>query len=393
MKMTDLTIVRLRDTLKPKANRTPHWHRLQPSLFLGYLPQRGGGAGTWSAKARIDGKAQQKALGAFAEVPEAERFRKAKAAAEAYLKLEEAGGRAVVLLDTVEDACREYAKTHPSATAFFRLSVYPNPIAIVKLEKLRRAHLVAWREDLETRAVKGRKGAVRQRANSSINREMAPLRAALNKVLAKGQPNTEAAWQEAIKPISNEDAVNRRNLYLDHDQRRALLANISDANAEPFVRALCLLPVRPGALSELTVASYVKQTDELQIGKDKKHKPRLIHLNDPATALVKAQIAKAKAGPVTPIDTSAALLFTRANGQAWDRDYWNDPIAQAAKAAKLPPSTTYTLRHSTITDLVMAGEPILTIAQLAGTSVKMIQDHYGHLRPKASRKALDALAL
>jgi hypothetical protein len=51
------------------------------------------------------------------------------------------------------------------------------------------------------------------------------------------------------------------------------------------------------------------------------------------------------------------------------------------------------LRHSTITDLVSAGLPLLTIAQISGTSAEMIERHYGHLASDAAVKALGKLAL
>ena len=57
-----------------------------------------------------------------------------------------------------------------------------------------------------------------------------------------------------------------------------------------------------------------------------------------------------------------------------------------------PKTTAYTLRHSTITDLVTSGLPILTIAQISGTSVEMIEKHYGHLRNDAALTALEQLA-
>jgi hypothetical protein len=39
------------------------------------------------------------------------------------------------------------------------------------------------------------------------------------------RPNTEAAWQEPLKPVKN--AVKRRTLYLDREQRRQLLQHVS----------------------------------------------------------------------------------------------------------------------------------------------------------------------
>jgi site-specific recombinase XerD len=63
-------------------------------------------------------------------------------------------------------------------------------------------------------------------------------------------------------------------------------------------------------------------------------------------------------------------------------------------AAGLPDgASAYTLRHSTITDLVRGGLDLLTVASLAGTSVLMIQKHYGQHQPGAATAALAAIAI
>ena len=41
---------------------------------------------------------------------------------------------------------------------------------------------------------------------------------------------------------------------------------------------------------------------------------------------------------------------------------------------------------------VTAGLPLLTIAQISGTSAEMIERHYGHLASDAALKALGQLA-
>ena len=121
------------------------------------------------------------------------------------------------------------------------------------------------------------------------------------------------------------------------------------------------------------------------MGKDKNGKPRRIKLPVEASNLLASQL-------IDKLPT--APLFRRANGQPWDKDSWKAPIKEAATAACLPAGTSaYTLRHSTITDLVSAGLPLLTIAQISGTSAEMIERHYGHLTSDAAVKALDALAL
>jgi integrase len=123
----------------------------------------------------------------------------------------------------------------------------------------------------------------------------------------------------------------------------------------------------------------------LTIGKDKSGKPRRILVPRAAAKLLAAQ-AKSKL-----LDTP---LLRRANGQPWDKETWKRPIAAAVIEAKLPiGATAYTLRHSTITDLVNAGLPLLTVAQISDTSAEMIERHYGHLNRRAAADALAGLAL
>lgn len=383
----DLSKVGGRERLK--LQREPHWQRLHAGCFLGFRPSKRGGKGTWIARAYDEdaGKYRLRSLGDFGALAGNEMFAAAKKEAEALAELVEAGGQVRAKMETVADACREYAKSRPEAGQRFKRYVYVDPIAKVKLCKLRRRHVKDWRERLEVRPAlvsrrKEGKPVHRKRAASTLNRDMAVLRAALAKVLSPGAPNSEAAWQEPLKAVQN--ANGRRTLYLDRRQRRKLVETVN-GEARPFVRALCLLPLRPGALAGLTAGDFDKRTAELTIGKDKTGKPRRIQLPQEAANLLAAQAKNKLPG---------APLFMRANGKAWDKNSWKLPIVAAVVAAALPRDTTaYTLRHSTITDLVSAGLPLLTIAQISGTSAEMIEQHYGHLASDAAVKALGELAL
>jgi integrase len=385
--MADLSKVSERDGLKQR--REPHWQRLRPGCFLGYRPSAKGGAGTWIARAYEEETSSYRlrALGSFGDNRPRDRFGHAKQAAEAFAGEVERGSIAEEKLETVEDACKRFAQSHSEAGDRFRRYVYSDPIAKVKLAKLRRSHVATWRERLEatpalvSRRKKG-EAITRPRSPATLNRDMAVLRTALGAVLPLGAPNTEAAWQEPLRPVKN--AVKRRTLYLNRDQRRKLIGAV-DKEAEPFVRAMCLLPLRPGAVAALTAGDFDKRTSELTIGNDKAgHRRRIV------VPKVAAQLFATAAKSKLP----AAPLFTRSNGKAWDKETWNDALAAAAKAAKLPPNVTaYTLRHSTITDLVTAGLPLLTVAQISGTSAEMIEKHYGHLVRDAAVEALAGLAL
>jgi len=390
----DLSKVGERERLKPRLGDEPHWQRLRPGCHLGYRPSMRGGIGTWFARAREGdtGKYLRKALGDYGHLVGNERFAAARKDAEGWTDQVETGGVREEKIETVADAARAYlnekADVNGIAAGVFRRHVFDDPIAKVKLDKLRRHHLKAWRRRLEdTPALLSRnKGGVtrsKKRAASTVNRDMVPLRAALAALLPPGAPGTDAAWQEALKPMKG--ASGHRTLYLDRDERRKLLAH-AGGDVAPFLHALCLLPLRPGTHAGRVAGDFDKRTRTLVIGRETKTgKARKITVPQ-ATADFLAGEAKGK--------LPAAPLFRQASGKPWDKDAWKGPIKEAAAAAGLPGGTcAYTLRHSVITDLVTGGLPILTVAQISGTSVAMIEKHYGHLVGSGAEEALARLAL
>lgn len=382
--MTDLTTVRTREKLAPR--REPYWQRLAMGQFLGFRPSTIGKGGTWIARFYDPdtGRKPIRSLGDFGHLPPSDRHAAAaKEAREWFDHLSHGGSEDDV---TIRQVCERYAAKRPDAATRFGRYVYADPIASIKLRKLRKHHIEAWRGRLEampamvTRNKTGH-AVTRARSVATVNRDMVPFRAALNEALERGEVATAHAWQSALKPA---EAKARRTLYLDKAERRALLAKLPE-DAATFCRGLCLLPLRPGALAALTVADLDARTSTLTIERDKANGDRRILLPAETATLVKAQ-AKGKL-PLAP-------LFARADGKAWDKDAWKGPVKAAARAAGLPESATaYTLRHSTITDLVSGGLDLLTVAQISGTSVRMIEKHYGHLRSELAQAALAGLAL
>ena len=211
---------------------------------------------------------------------------------------------------------------------------------------------------------------------------MTSLRAALNQAHDEGAITTDMAWRVPLRRIENADG--RRDAYLDRKQRSALIAH-AEPDVALFLRGMSLVPLRPGALASLTVASFQPKLGVLTIGKDKTGGDRRIKLPEQTAAFFALQSKDKLPG---------APLLSRAAGKAWDKDAWKKPIKAAAKAAGLPLSVTaYSMRHSAITDLITGGLAILTAAQLSGTSVAMIEKHYGHLRAEEAENALASLAL
>jgi len=376
--LPDLSRIGDREKLKAKAGDEPHWQRLRQGVYLGYRPSKKKVGGTWFARCYDpdSNRNTRKRLGDYGTLSGHDVFKQAKADAEAWAETVESGGERARDMVTVKDACEAYLEQKPGSIAegVFRRHVYSDPIAKVKLDKLRRHHLKAWRKRLEeapalvTRTKDAEKKQVKERSKSTVNRDMVPLRAALGMVLKPGAPNTDAAWQEALVPFKG--VGGRRGVYLDRGERKAL-ADIVAEEARPFLRGLCLLPLRPGALARLRVQDFDKRTRALTVGKDKNGNPRQVTMPPVIAEFFQEQVQNKLPG---------ALIFARSDGAAWNKDAWKHPIKEAVKAARLPhAASAYTIRHSVITDLIRARLPILTVAQLSGTGVAMIEKHYGHL--------------
>lgn len=377
-----LDTVAARSKLTPRNG--PYWHRVAQGQHLGF--RVGVEGGTWFAKYRDadTGKRHQTGLGEFANLPPSDRFDAAMQAARDWFAHLGKGG--AVQSYTVKDACDRYAaaleRTKDSAVddvrRRFAQYVYDTDLAKIELDRLRPVHVTTWRNHLQDRPTpRGTK-----RTASTLNRDMTPLRSALNMAHRDQLVTSDTAWAVALLPISNADRS--RDLYLDRQQRQALI----DATAPDlglFARALCALPLRPGAMASLTVGDYDRRLKTLKIDSDKAGAGRRIQLPDTTAALFD-EASKDK--------LPAALLFTRADGAKWIKDKWGCPFKAAADDAGLPAGATiYVLRHSVITDLVHAGVDLLTVAQISGTSLRMIEKHYGHLTGAAAAAALAKVAL
>lgn len=368
------------------------WHKHSIGQYVGFR-KTSADLGMWWARVRdpATGKQHYRSLGEFAEHQPAKRYAAALKAAIEWFGQADAG--VTPHRQTVADACAAYVKLIRRTSeakarrteADFRRFVEGDSLAKVELGKLKRAHLDEWRSRISVvpaRLGRGKRVKATPRAPATINRDIVPLRAALNLALEGGLVVSDLAWRVALKPIK--DADRRRSLYLEKSERAKLLASAPD-EVRPFLRGLAVLPLRPGALASLTVADFNPKLKTLRIGVDKTAGERWVRVPD-ATAEFFAEQAKGK--------LPAAPLISTRDGGHWTKDRWKRPVAAAVLAAKLPAATTaYTLRHSVITDLVHSGLDLLTIAQISGTSVAMIEKHYGHLRQDRASQALATLSL
>ncbi|MEQ9010074.1 tyrosine-type recombinase/integrase [Algiphilus sp.] len=393
----NIQTVKQRTALTPR--REPYWATLATGRHIGYRRKDDGGS--WIARAYDPATRKRiyRALPEVSRVAASEQFSEASRKAREWFNHLDRGGRPETI--TVAEACELYAKDQrdkkgdtaaDDAEKRFKRYINDDPIANIQVDKLQRRHVAEWRKRMSAvPAAPPRRGAkykdapappMRKRTDSTVNRDMVCVRAALNYAKREGYVTTDFAWSEPLKPKANADG--RRDLYIDRAQRLALI-NALPSDLAAFVRGLCLLPLRPGALAKIKVSDFDARAGILHVKLDKAGSNRKIPLPDQTAKMLREQMKNKLPG---------ALLFTRGDGEPWTKDYWKKKVSSAARDAELPEGVTlYTIRHSVITDLVTGGFDVFTIARLAGTSVLMIQNHYCKVKEELARDALAGLSL
>lgn len=372
-----------------RANE-PYWgHPLSRGRALGFR-KIAADKGSWIARMRSDDsnkKYEYEPLGFTSELD----YAKAREAADHWFKLKVDGVNTGDVV-TVADACRAYVTerrksksedcAHDAEKRFER-SVYggggkdgkrhkANPISTAPLSKLRAARVREWRDGLGL-------------APGATNRTLIAFKAALNLAVREKQaPAALGLELRLVKPLPG--GKKRRDLYLDRKQRRALLKAAKGAMRD-LIEGAALTGARAGELVNATVSQFDARTKSMTF--TGKTGSRTVPLS-PAAAKLLAGLADGKA----PADR----LFLRDDGQPWAHSDWDELMREAAKAAELPaePRTgvcLYTLRHCFITEALLGGLPTLEVARLVGTSVQMIEAHYGHLCANSARQRLAKVAM
>jgi len=363
----------IRNRLEPR--REPYWGApIAHGLFLGF--RRAEFGGTWIARLHDEDKRHRyHSIGVLSADLD---YEAARNAALAWKRHVEAGVK-VTHVDTVADACREYVqdreKQKGKASAHdadlrFKRTVYHAPIGRLALGKVTQKRIEDWRDELAPSD--GDRNAL---SPASLNRTLASLKAALNYAVTRRYVSAERAIEWAlVKPFKVD---NRRDLFLDLAQRRALLSHAT-GGVRDLIEAVMLTGTRAGELTGAKRSQFDARTFSMTfIGKTGK---RSVPLSPPAVALFK-RLAHDK--------LPAANLFTRDDGKPWAPSDWDKLVRDAASAAKLPAGVClYTLRHSFITEAITGGLSPLDVARLVGTSLVMIDKHYGHLAQTAARERL-----
>lgn len=356
---------------KLAPRRDPYWGPpIRPNLHVGFR-KTPNGSETWIARfKREDGGRTFKPLGRVDEIEHADAVEKTIA----WFRDLERGiddGSA-----TVENVCKAYVKglreakreaTAHDAEKRFERVVYGTSFGNLQLAKLRAAHIRTWRSSTSEK---------RATSLATDNRNLSALKAALNQAVRDRRVAAHASIEWSTVP-PHKNAGKRRDLFLDLEQRRALLS-AAKGGVRDLIEATILTGARAGELVSATRSQFDARTESLTL--KGKTGSRTIQLSAAAVALFE-RLSKSK--------LPTAFLLVRDDGKRWAHSDWDKLVRDAAKKAKLPVGVClYTLRHSWISAAIMAGMTTLDVARLAGTSVQMIERHYGHLADSHIREKL-----
>ncbi|MEX2051911.1 MAG: tyrosine-type recombinase/integrase [Steroidobacteraceae bacterium] len=362
----------MRRAVRPR--REPYWGPpLARGRYVGFR-KIADEEGSWIARAREeDGHQRYKSLGIATPVLDYDAA--CKEARRWFADLEAGVSDEAI---TVSQACREYVddRRHEKGEASardaemrFARTIYDMELGRRPLSKVRTNHILAWRDSLPL-------------AKPSANRTLTALKAALNLAVRRRRVSAIAAqeWGD-VKPYRA--AGKRRDLFLDLRQRRALLAAAGEGALRDLLEAATLTGARAGELVNATRSQFDARTGSMKfVGKTG---PRTVPIGPQALALFKRLARNRLPG---------ARLLTRDDGKPWAHSDWDEFVRDAAAAARLPSGTClYTLRHSFITQALTDGMATLDVARLVGTSIGMIEKHYGHLVASAARERLAQVRL
>lgn len=204
--------------------------------------------------------------------------------------------------------------------------------------------------------------------------------AGMKKVQISPKPKAEVelATQEEIELLFTNAEAGRRN----KSEPRVF---------EDVLRFTYGTGCRPGELAALQVRDVQLRTRQVTLGRHKRTHAqsaatiRDIQLDDETLEICR-RLCRGRDGD--------SRVFVQPNGAPWNQDRLDERFRRVRRLAGVRESITlYSYRHLWITDLIESPQiPIATIAAMAGTSIKMIEQTYGHFRNQAKAEAIQWLA-
>jgi len=355
--------------VKLKARREPYWVPIVRGCALGY--RKGKTGGTWISRMRgEDGRQAYSAIGAADDLNDGNGLAYEAALAEArkHFQIPASASGKYTVGDVLDRYVQHLKAANPESTVKdteARIKAILKPeFGKIQLVKLRASNITSWRDK-----------AVKDRKPDTVNRLLNILKAALNRAWKEDHLIADDMAWRMVKRLKGGGA---RKIFLSAANSRVLLSHCKPDDLRRLVQAALLTGARYGELVNLHVHHFDESTGTLEIAGGKTG-ARTVYLSNEAVAFF-ASIAIGR--------PANALLLPRANAGLWGKNHHQKPYDAAVKVARLPAETTfYALRHTHISLALLAGVNIQVLAENTGTSVRMIEQHYGKFL-RADRRAM-----
>lgn len=291
---------------------------------------------------------------------------------------------------TVNDAARYYGDNHDSKSLKLTLRSYEThvapkfgrrPVAELRTEEIR-----AWRNKLKNSRARLRSSKAKtnyreqnedddpkeleRRRKATANRVLTVFKSILNYARNEiDELDVSDTWSR-VKPYKDVDAARVRPLD-EHEARRLLKA--CEPHFRDIASAAILTGARYGSLAEMRVSDFELAAGTVYVRRGKTTKSRK-HMKLTADGLkLFSRLTQGR--------KPNAIMFLQPNGRPWGKSDQCRPMDEAITKAKIEPRATFhNLKDTFVTHLIRKGLPFAHISTLVGTSVRMLETHYGHLR-------------
>jgi len=380
--MTDLTTPEKRAALKPRG--LPYAMKVAPYKHLLFRKLREGG--TWTARRHLPNcKREFQRIG-----PETDySYEEALTAALKWFKLEPGQTVApskltlgLVLSSYLTYRLNETEERGAKSTkSLFNCHVFPHPIASRPVMHLKTADYQTWLETTADRLVQNHRHSDpherRRLGRYSANTIWTFIEAALNRAAKTNKDLPREEWR-AVEPLKGGETVSRPAFMSEQEMQR--LVNVATDAFRDLVLGGALTGARVGELTNMKVRDIDFDEGIWHVSHSKtKRGRRPRYLDQPTLELLSRLCAGRRPNE---------LVFVHRDGEPWRKRYQYF-MTQAVKRAGLDPKINfYSIRHSYISNQIKAGVIPQVVAENCGTSIKQIEDFYGHFKPDEKRAQL-----
>lgn len=381
-----------------KARKEPYWRLISEGVHLGYY--RGDRGGIWHARIRtLDGRRYMKtAIGKADDYTHADNkdtfsFSQAQEKARQFAVkicrgIDTEDNKPYTVQRAVEDYLHDFKangkKSLEQTQSQIKAHILPD-FSNYLVADLTFKQLTNWKNKLATspKRKRTRIGDEQQfkvnetndpeyqrKRRATANRIMTIFKAILNHTFHTNHVASNEAWQK-LKSFKN---VTEPKIRFLSEPETIRLINAAEAHFRLLVRGALLTGARYGELTALRVSDYIHDNNSIFIRQSKSGKPRYIPLNQEGIKFFKQLIVGKK---------SEELIFVRANGSPWKKNFQGRPLEAACKSANIAPVITFhDLRHTYASILAMKGVPLQVISAVLGHSdTRITHKHYAHLMP------------